>query len=528
MPRILGPDGQPIAKPDLSREVATVTLAGVRRRFADTVAPGLTPAKLAGLLLAANEGDATAYLTLAEEMEERSPQYAAVLGTRKRAVLGLPRTVEAASDDSRHVEHRDAVETHIVKSPEFSRLLSGLLDALGKGYSAVEVRWDTDWQPWAPRDLDRLHRAYQWRDPRYFVYDRIAGRELRMLDEANTFEGIPLPAYRFIVHEPALKMGLPIRTGLARLVAAQYLCSHYALEDWLTFAEVFGMPLRLGRYPDRYVNDNSAEAKDAIAKLIAAVAGLGSDAAAVLPDSMRIEFQAPGSGAGGADLFERLADRLDKLISKAVLGRSDVADSTAGKLGGETLATEVRQDILEGDAEELSSTLNEQLVKPFIDLNYGPQDAYPRIVLNVPDTEDLVGLVDMLSKLVPLGLEVEQSVIRDKFGLPDPDPKNKLLIAAQQTPWTPATAANRALATALNVATMADPVDVMAADALSDWEPLIAPATDPLQSLADSATTFDDFLAGLPELLTRMDPKTLIASLAAAAFKMRGLGQSEN
>ena len=366
-------------------------------------------------------------------MEERSPHYAAVLNTRKRAVLGLPRSVEAASDDARDVELRDAVETHLVKSPAFGRLLASALDALGKGYSAVEIRWDTRQSPWAPRDISRADRAYAWRDPRFFRYDA-AGDELHLaLNGLGATQ--PLPPYRFVVHEPALKMGLPIRGGLARLAAVAYLCGHYVLEDWTAFAEVFGMPLRLGRY------GSGASAED-IETLKTAVTGLGSDAAAVLHESMRVEFQAAAPGAGGADLYERLADRLDKLISKAVLGRSDAADATSGQLGGQEYAGEVRRDILESDAEELANTLNEQLVQPFIDLNWGPQAAYPEIKLYVPDQEDLAGLADMLAKLVPLGLEVAQSVIRDKWGLPDPDPKEKLL---GLSPAPPTGALNRAL-----------------------------------------------------------------------------------
>jgi len=527
MPRILGPDGRPIARDDLSREIAAVTLAGVRRRLADAVAMGLTPARLAGILRAADAGEAQAYLTLAEEMEERSPHYAGVLGTRKRAVTGLQRTVESASDDPRDVELRDQVETHLIKTPAFGRLLAALLDGLGKGYSAVEIRWDTERAPWAPRDRSRLERAYVWRDPRYFAYDQATGRELRLLDDSAPFDGLPLPPWRFVVHEPSLKMGLPIRNGLARLACASYMCSTFTLEDWLAFAEVFGMPLRLGRYPDRLLTDPSAEAKASINTLMAAVAGLGSDAAAVLPESMRIDFQAAGSGAGGADLFERLADRLDKLISKAVLGRSDAADSTPGKLGGDRHASDVRRDILESDGEELENTVNEQLVLPFVDLNYGPQAAYPAIRLRVPDQEDLAGLVNMLKEMVPLGLEVEQSVIRDKWGLPDPDPKGKLLGAPKPAaPPEPPPALNRARNRAAPV--VSDEIDQLAADALGDWEPLVAPAVDPIRRLAERAGSFEEFLADLPALLDQMDPKALVESLAEAAFKARGLGEGEN
>ena len=532
MPSILGPDGRPLKKADLSREIAAVSLTGIRRRLADAIGSDLTPARLANILRSAAEGDAHAYLTLAEEIEERNPQYGAVLGVRKRAVLGLQRIVESASDDAYDVELRDAVETHLVKTPAFGRLLSSLLDALGKGYSVAEIRWDTEQTPWSPRDRSRLERAYTWRDPRYFLYDRVTGRELRLLDESAPFEGLPLAPWRFIVHEPSLKMGLPIRGGLARMAATSYMCSTFTLEGWLAFAEVFGMPLRVGRYPDRYVDDTSAEAKAAIDTLIRAVSGLGSDAAAVLPESMRIDFQAAGSGAGGADLFEKLADRLDKMISKAVLGRSDAADATAGKLGGEQYASEVRRDILESDAEELSNTLNEQLVQPFIALNFGPQARYPLIQLRVPDQEDLTGLVAMLKEMVPLGLEVEQSVIRDKWGLPDPDPNGKLLgkpassapLPADVTVSPDAPALNRAI----NRAALPDPddIDELAAEALDDWQPLLEPVVAPLQQLADQSDSFDEFLAGLPTLLEQMGSKALIESLATAAFKAHGLGDA--
>ena len=60
MPAILGPDGRPISKKDLTREIAAVSFTGVRRRLADAIAPGLTPARLAGILRSADAGDASA------------------------------------------------------------------------------------------------------------------------------------------------------------------------------------------------------------------------------------------------------------------------------------------------------------------------------------------------------------------------------------------------------------------------------------------------------------------------------------
>lgn len=110
------------------------------------------------------------------------------------------------------------------------------------------------------------------------------------------------------------------------------------------------MPVRIGRY-------GNAASDDDIELLKEAVTNLGSDAAAVLHESMRIEFASAAKGNNGTEIFERLADFFNKTLSKIVLGRSDAADSTAGQLGGQLLSNEVRRDILEGDAEELQNTL---------------------------------------------------------------------------------------------------------------------------------------------------------------------------
>ena len=92
---ILGPDGRPIVIKTLSQEVATPTVAGVRRTHEERVASGLTPERLGTILRDAAEGNARSYLTLAEEMEERYLHYASQLQTRRLAIEGIDVTIEA-------------------------------------------------------------------------------------------------------------------------------------------------------------------------------------------------------------------------------------------------------------------------------------------------------------------------------------------------------------------------------------------------------------------------------------------------
>ncbi len=513
---LYGPDNQPIRKKELTKEIAAPSLTGVRNVWnGESVASGLTPDRLASVLRNAIEGDHREYLVLAEEMEEREPHYASVLGTRKRAISGLPVSVESASDDAEHVKHADEVR-ELIRKPEFGILIDELLDGLGKGYSACEILWNRSTQ-WTPRD-------YPWRDPRFFMFDREGGRELRLIDEGNAFDGIPLEPYKFIVHIPKLKSGLPIRGGLARLAAVSYMCKSYTLADWMAFAEVFGMPLRVGRY-------GPGATKDDINTLINAVANIGSDAAAVLPASMRIEFEEGGSSTGGQDLFLKLAEWLDKQTSKAILGQTASTEGTPGKLGGDDAQNEVRKDILCADAKQLEHTLNRDLVKPFIDLNFGPQENYPRIQFLIIEPEDLNALSTALEKLVPLGLGVQASWARDKFGIPDPEKDAELLGQTAQPAPSTEKANNQAqhcpnCATALNREELDtdDAIDDLIE--LDDWQEQIEPIVDPVLKLADEVDSYEEFIERLPELLEDMDSSELVKRLATETFKARGMGDA--
>ena len=332
------------------------------RAPAAPIGAALTPARLRAILREADAGRNRDYLTLAEELEERDAHYAAVLGVRKRAVSALEPLVEPASSDARGAEAAAAVR-EIVAGHQFPALVEDCLDALGKGFAAVEITWR--------RGARWLPERCEWRDPRWFAWDLHDGRTLRLLDDQGA-AGRPLAADKWIVHAPRLRSGLPVRAGLARTVAAACLIKSYALTDWTAFAEVYGMPLRLGRYgPDAAESD--------IETLIGAVANLGSDAAAVMPDSMRVEFHQPSSRAG-ADVFRDLACYMDSQISKAVLGQTMTTDDGSSRAQAE-VHNAVRGDILASDARQLAATLQRDLIAPFARLNFGADAAPPRLRL---------------------------------------------------------------------------------------------------------------------------------------------------
>lgn len=402
--KLLGPDGRPIDYEDIfGPPKAGPTLTGVRTPISGHPADGLTPTRLASIHRAAATGNPLAWLELAEDIEERDPHYLSVLGTRRRSVAQLPITIEAASDDADHVRHADFLREWL-KEGVLELALFDILDAIGKGFSVMEIDWESTPEAVLPKCL-------HWRPQRWFEFDLIDG-ETVVLAEGVTRE--PLSPHKFIVHRHKAKSGLTIRSGLARVASWSWMYKAFTAKDWAIFTQNYGMPTRVGKF-DRAASDADKEV------LWRAVANIAGDCAAIIPQEMAIEFVSVDKGTGTpGQLYERRVDWLDRQVSKLVLGQTTTTDAVSG---GHAVAQEhrlVQEDLERADAKLLSASLTSQLVQLVIALNFGPQAKYPRLNIGRPDEVPLNDVVNALDKLGPLGLTVEASELRDRLGFSDP------------------------------------------------------------------------------------------------------------
>jgi len=431
--------GREVDTARLREQQAAPTMAGIRNIYSVMhPSAGLTPERLAVILREAEFGDPFLYLELAEEMEEKDLHYMSVLSTRKEAVAQLDFAVKPASGAAEDVKAADLVREILGQgSLTLESVWMDMLDALGKGFSATEIIWETTAREWYPRRL-------VWRDPRWFMFDWVSGEELlvrtlrdgpaiavegeRKPANGGHFKGgglygalqasrgiqpltEPLVPYKFITHIAKAKSGLPIRGGLARAAGWAYLFKNYILKDWVTFAEVFGQPLRIGKYGP----GTTEQDKDT---LLRAVANIGTDAAAIIPDSMVIEFT-EARQTGSTDLFSRFCEYLDAQVSKAVLGQTLTTELPRG--GGSRAAAEVhdrvRRDIVASDAKRLAASINRDLVRAIVDLNVGPQRVYPQLSFVLPDDTDIRTFAEVVAMLVDRGLRIGQSSVLSRLGL---------------------------------------------------------------------------------------------------------------
>lgn len=503
-------NGRPIPKSLLKAEQAQPTVQGVRRPYGEHPAAGLTPQRLARLLRDSIEWDPERYLELAEDMEERDLHYAAVLSVRKRQIAGLDIDVVAAGDDAESVRDADLVR-EVIGRDEFQDELVDILDAIGKGFSASEIIWDTSEGQWLPS-------AIKFRDPRFFQFDRTDPDKILLRGDAGLEDLKPLS---WIVHRAKVKSGLTIRGGIARAAAWTYLFKSFGLKDWAIFVEAYGQPLRLGKYGA----GASEHDKDV---LLQAVSNIGADYSAIVPDSMKIEF-IKADISGSHELYEKRADWLDRQISKLVLGQTGTTDAIAGGHAVGRVHDRVRDDIEKADARQLGATLTRDLAQPLVALNHGPRKKYPRITIGRPAEEDIEKLVSNIVKLVPLGLKVGMSTVRDKLNLPEPDAKDELLGAPVSAP--PKSSAKEDPAVPMNKVhdLDQDAIDTTVNDILGDggWEPILAPLLGNVRERLEAAETPEQARQALSAAFAGMDVDALTEQLAKSLFAARLAGETE-
>lgn len=543
-PALLDQWGRPVQRKVLTEEVAAPTLAGVRSPISGTPADGLNPVRLANILRDADEGSVIRFLELAEVIEERDPHYLGVLGTRRRSVSQIDITVAAASDDPRDVEIADMVREWLERD-ELQEELFDILDCVGKGYSFTEIIWDSSEGQWRPLRLE-------YRDPRWFRWSRHDLATPLRIDDFGIEQ--PLEPFKFISARIKAKSGIPARSGLARIAAWGWMFKAFTQRDWAIFSQTYGQPLRVGKYG----GGTSKEDRDTLFRAVANIAG---DCAAIIPQSMEIDFVESKNVGPGSDLYEKRSDWLDRQISKAVLGQTATTDAISGGHAVGREHRQVQEDIERADAKALSAILNRDLIRPWVDLEYGPQERYPRLVIARPEVEDIGNLADALSKLVPLGLKVQASEVRDRAGFADPEAGAEVLSApatqnpAQMAPQIPpaapgaapqpqdrsikrvgapvkyhlsdqggATAAQQEWPSAAKNRGVFPP-DLLTERLQSEAAPAIAGMIGQIEAMLSAAGSLEEFRAMLLEAFPKVSSSQLTAMMAAGFMAAEAAGR---
>lgn len=389
------------ARPDM-REIAVATL---RDRWSGYPSSGLTPERLARIFRQADSGDVLSQAELFEEMEEKDAHLASQFQVRKLAVQGLDWEISPAEQSGRAIETSRFCRSFLENLADFDENVLDLLDALGKGYSMMEILWEASGGEVAVRGLRWVHPK------RITFWDSLTPK---ILTEEEPIHGLDPPPFKFVYHRCRARSGYDTRAGIMRVCAWMYLFKNYAVKDWIGFAEVYGMPLRVGKYePGATRADRDA--------LIQAVRSLGSDAAGIISKSTEIEFIEVQKGSS-LNVYESLASFCDAQMSKAIVGQTLSSEPGGGKGTGSyalgRVHSEVRQDIVEADSKALSRTITRQVLRPLVGFNFGWDAPVPRFQFLCEPPEDMKSVAEVYKILSEIGFEFSREDLAGRFKLP--------------------------------------------------------------------------------------------------------------
>lgn len=489
-----------------SRKASYIEIAphSIFDKYSSYPSNGLTPERLARIFKEADVGNVYRQMELFEEMEEKDPHLYSVLQTRKNSVVGTNFDILPFSDEPRDKEIADFVADCINNIASIEDIFTDLLDAIGKGFAVGEIMWGFDGSHVIVKDI-------LWRHQKKFFYDE---NDIMKVITEESPQGIELPPNKFIIHKYKAKSGHPTRAGVLRVCAWMYLFKNYDIKDWVAFTEVYGMPLRLGKYgPNTSEEDKKA--------LMQALIQLGSDAAGIISDTTSVEFQ-EANKSSSQNIYEALANFCNAEISKAILGQTLTTEvGSSGSFAASKTHDGVRQDLKEADCKSLAQTLLRDLIAPLCYFNFGETQRLPWIKFHYEEAQDLKELADTYSVLIKdIRLPVSTEHVYETFGIPKPEEGQELIKPDPPAATTPPMMNNGAkiMKFKSDLDKFQTGIDELADNSLKASIPIFQKMYEPIQKLMNEVGSLEELRDKLPEVYSKMNTQELEDLVSRAMF----------
>lgn len=345
-------------------------------------------------------------LKLYDELE-RDPKAWEVLEKRKMALTSRPWKVTAPEGDTSRAAKKaaDMVNAQIT-ALGFDQVTRAMMDATLKGISTNEVLWRKDGSEIvADEVLDLEPWMFQFAlkpDADEYLFARCG---VRLLTAGNFNLGEKVPHRKFLIHRFGAKYNNPWGLGLGTRLFWPIFFKRQGLQFWLSFAERFGTPVPVGKYP------NNAQASEK-ATLRRALQAFQQEASIMVPEGMEITLLE--AAKSGIDTYENLCRYMDDQTASIVLGKP------GGNSGGHLASAintenEIRLELVKADGDLLSDTLNRQLVRWIVDYNM-PGVPYPSITRIVEEPKDLASMATTKKVLFDMGFRPTLESIKQDFG----------------------------------------------------------------------------------------------------------------
>lgn len=309
------------------------------------------------------------------------------------------------------------------------------------------------------------------------------------------------------------------------------------MEFWVKFTEKYGMPFMVGKY-DRSMNDNE---KDSLLK---ALINMVQDAVGVIPADGTVEIIEAGGKGASADIYEKLINKCENNISKAILGQTLTTDIGAvGSYAAAETHNEVRGDIINSDTRLCENTIN-TLINYINIINFN-DNSVPKCTIYDEKAIDQ-SVADRDNKVYNTGVRFTKEYMMKTYGyaeddivmVDDSDSKGSLGMEFS-SPSTPPVVkggnvnkffprpAGEGRGEGADEEPDVDPTELLDVFTPEDLQGLITPALKPVIDFFSKSRDAEDAMEKLAEVYPEMNTEELEKTLTKVIFISEILGRAE-
>lgn len=407
---------------------------------------------------------------------------------RKAAIKGLEWRLTPTGN-----EKTDEILASLFDRLPVNQIINQILDAALFGYQALEVMWASENGLLLPIEI--VGKPQEW-----FVFDEDNRLMLRTKENRN---GDIVPEKKFLLATQQADYMNPY--GRADLAMCFWAATFKkgGFKFWLEFAEKYGSPWLVGKYPRNANAHEIDELLDSMEKML-------GTAVAAIPDDSSIDMLESGSKGGSSQVFDDFLRYCKSEIAIALLGQNQTTEAEANRASA-TAGLEVTRDIRDDDASMVEGVFN-QLLAWICELNFHV-DTLPTFELYEQESIDKLQ-AERDGLLAGLGVQFTEQYIMRTYGFEEGD----IVVAAPEKSAVKNTADFAEAIPKSIVETIGEQLEVEGEPFVEEWLQAIQDKLSQAESLEDFRNQLDSLI---PELSFAEYGKVMAWASTAAHFAGR-------
>ena len=326
------------------------------------------------------------------------PHVFACTQSRKAGVLSLDWEINRGLDKDQNAEDIE----NLLKKLDIQKLMSDILDATQFGFQPLEIMWKRD------KSGHIMPERVTAKPPEWFCFDD--DNNLKFRTKENYY-GEVVPAKKFLLAQNNPSYNNPYGERTLSRVFWNVTFKKGGLKFWVVFTEKYGMPHLIGKHPRGSTKEETNSLADMLEDMV-------QDAIAVIPDDSSIEIQ-EASKSSSAEIYEKLIDKMNTEISKAILGQTLTTEiGSTGSYAASNTHMQVRQDIIDSDKKLVEGVIN-QLIQWIYEINFANAEV-PVFEMFEPEDVDLT-LAQRDKILFDTGVKFTKEYFIKNYGLEEED-----------------------------------------------------------------------------------------------------------